>query len=380
MTPIEELNQLITLLRKYDLPLDSNLETAINQKMVNEGDEANESNLKLPSYTVNAKQNKYILHFCYCMLTNFQDALSDRDKTICEMHLFGDGRQKASEKYGLTEERIRQLFNRSIQRISKSFQKTMNELLDLRAENSELRRRIFLLENEIKKSNILGKVHSLEFEEKQLCHIAFVLLDTPIKNLQFSKRALNVLMANNVAVFREIPLLSLETIVHSPQCGRKTITELRQFLSKFSLDFGMSLEDVIFRLMKYKDEDIKSAFVDLPIYDKRKKTTSSIVEKEEEIVFWPDFYELPEPEEIKPNANDIVIPEEEKTIVLTKEIINAARTPNGGFTKSQLAAIGIAWPPPKDWSNKMIGTMISPSQLEKFKQIVYVSKDKIDKK
>lgn len=378
MTPIEELNMLLALLWKYDLPLDSDLETAINQKKVNEGGEANENSLKVPSNAVNAKQNRYILQFCYCMLTNFKDALSDRDRKICEMHLFGEGRLKASEKYDLTEERIRQLFNRSIQRISKSFQKTMNELLDLRADNSDLRRKIFLLENEIKKTNILEKVHFLEYEEKQLCNSAFVLLDTPIKNLQLSKRALNVLLANNVAVFREIPQLSLETLVHSPQCGRKTVTELRQFLSKFSLEFDMNYEDVVFRLMKYKDEDIKSAFVDLPSNrrKKRNKTISSIAEKEEEIVFWPDFYEIPESEEKKPNTNDIVIPEEEKTIVLTKEIIDSARTPNGGITKSQLAAIGIAWPPPKDWSHKMIGTMISPSQLEKFKQIVYVSKEK----
>ena len=207
------------------------------------------------------------------------------------MHLFGEGRLKAAEKYDLTEERVRQLYISSIQRISKSFQKTMQELLDLRADNSDLRRKIFLLENEIKKTKTLEKVNSLAYEEKQLCNSAYVLLDTPIKDLQFSKRALNVLMANKVSVFREIPQLSLETLVHSPQCGRKTVTELKQFLSKFSLDFDMNYKDVVFRLMKYKDEDIKSAFVDLPIDDKTKKTTSSIADKGEEIVFWPDNYE-----------------------------------------------------------------------------------------
>ena len=53
----------------------------------------------------------------------------------------------------------------------------------------------------------------------------------------------------------------------------------------------MKYKDVVFRLMKYKDEDIKSAFVDLPIDDNRKKTSSSIADKGEEIVFWPDNYE-----------------------------------------------------------------------------------------
>lgn len=65
---------------------------------------------------------------------------------------------------------------------------------------------------------------------------------------------------------------------------------------------------------------------------------------------------------------------EEPTIVLTKDIIEAARTPNGGFTKSQLAAIGIGWPPAEDWIEEKVGTMITPSQLSAFNRIEYVSK------
>ena len=65
---------------------------------------------------------------------------------------------------------------------------------------------------------------------------------------------------------------------------------------------------------------------------------------------------------------------ENTTIALTKDIIEAARTPNGGFTKSQLAAIGIGWPPPDDWIKKMLGTKITPSQLAEFNRIEYVAK------
>ncbi len=65
---------------------------------------------------------------------------------------------------------------------------------------------------------------------------------------------------------------------------------------------------------------------------------------------------------------------EEATIVLTKEIIEAARTPNGGFTRSQLAAIGIDWPAPQDWIEEKVGTMITPSQLAEFNRIEYVAK------
>ena len=64
----------------------------------------------------------------------------------------------------------------------------------------------------------------------------------------------------------------------------------------------------------------------------------------------------------------------EGSIILTREIIEAARTPNGGFTKSQLAAIGIEWPAPTDWIERKIGTKITESQLERFNHIEYVPK------
>lgn len=68
------------------------------------------------------------------------------------------------------------------------------------------------------------------------------------------------------------------------------------------------------------------------------------------------------------------IQEDIDTIVLTRELIEAARTPNGGFTKYQLAAIGIEWPPPVDWIEQMIGVTISSLQYREFCRIQYVSK------
>ena len=65
-----------------------------------------------------------------------------------------------------------------------------------------------------------------------------------------------------------------------------------------------------------------------------------------------------------------------ENVVLTRELIEAARTPNGGFTKSQLAAIGIEWPAPTDWIEETVGMKITKSQLERFNQIEYIAKPK----
>ena len=76
-----------------------------------------------------------------------------------------------------------------------------------------------------------------------------------------------------------------------------------------------------------------------------------------------------------PSAQDkIKFKEESATIELTRELIEAARTPNGGFTKSQLAVIGIEWPPQHNWIDDIVGTFITPKQLEEFNHIEYVTK------
>jgi RNA polymerase primary sigma factor len=74
------------------------------------------------------------------------------------------------------------------------------------------------------------------------------------------------------------------------------------------------------------------------------------------------------------------VEEETADIVLTHEIIESARTPNGGFTKSQLAALGLGWPPkPFNWEIEKVGMLITKSQLEQFKSIKYaVVEESID--
>ena len=39
---------------------------------------------------------------------------------------------------------------------------------------------------------------------------------------------------------------------------------------------------------------------------------------------------------------------------VTSEMIEAAKTPAGGWTKAQLAEWGVPWPPPKGWKAKLI--------------------------
>lgn len=106
----------------------------------------------------------------------------------------------------------------------------------------------------------------------------------------------------------------------------------------------------------------------------------AVNEKKDE---YPEVVEEPVTEEIRKNDETMRTPSnQEKTktevanIILTRKIIEDARTPNGGFTRSQLAAIGVEWPAPQDWIATKIGTLISEQQLEDFNRIEYTTANK----
>ena len=53
-------------------------------------------------------------------------------------------------------------------------------------------------------------------------------------------------------------------------------------------------------------------------------------------------------------------------IEVTHEYLNKHRTKKGAWTRKQLTALGIEWPPTQGWKDKVIGLTISPEQQAVF--------------
>ncbi len=53
-------------------------------------------------------------------------------------------------------------------------------------------------------------------------------------------------------------------------------------------------------------------------------------------------------------------------MILTNEIIKKAESRSGGFTRKQLSAIGIDWPPQRGWKSKSIGNDYREDQIKRF--------------
>lgn len=53
-------------------------------------------------------------------------------------------------------------------------------------------------------------------------------------------------------------------------------------------------------------------------------------------------------------------------MIVTKTWVHAHKTVRGGWTKKQLAVLGVPWPPPKGWLKAVVGTQITESQRIEF--------------
>ncbi len=51
---------------------------------------------------------------------------------------------------------------------------------------------------------------------------------------------------------------------------------------------------------------------------------------------------------------------------ITAELIEAARSERGGWSKAQLALLGVSWPPQAGWKATVIGRPISKGDADRF--------------
>ena len=66
-----------------------------------------------------------------------------------------------------------------------------------------------------------------------------------------------------------------------------------------------------------------------------------------------------------------------ETVELTDDLIEAAKSERGGWTRGQLECIGVAWPPPKGWKRLVIGRKIDKTSAERFVALKKIDPDQL---
>jgi len=57
---------------------------------------------------------------------------------------------------------------------------------------------------------------------------------------------------------------------------------------------------------------------------------------------------------------------DEDLMPITAELLNAGQSDRGGWSKAQLALVGVAWPPLPGWKLGAIGRLIRRADAERF--------------
>ncbi len=53
-------------------------------------------------------------------------------------------------------------------------------------------------------------------------------------------------------------------------------------------------------------------------------------------------------------------------VIVTDELIEAGKSERGGWSKAQLALLGVTWPPEFGWKNRVRGRAISKADADRF--------------
>lgn len=307
-------------------------------------------------------KNYDIKWFCLSALSCVEGKLANRSYQILYDTFNGISRKKIASDYGLTQERIRQITVKTIKQVKEILVEQRNKYEETQEENIKLRAQLNLLNEKITRlKEMIPAGVILQDNNDDIDTEIAKLLDIPIKDMKLSVRAFNILKLMDVHKFIDIPQIESDVrLLNVKNSGRKTVYEISSFLSDFHLTFGMSFREIVDTL-KLNDW-----------YAAKKKWLKEINKKNEYKEQKVLIHEETFCEEIQKEIEKEKPTESE--VVLTKDIIESARTPNGGFTQSQLEAIGVAWPPSQDWVEEVVGTTITPAQLEAFNHIEYVKK------
>jgi hypothetical protein len=51
---------------------------------------------------------------------------------------------------------------------------------------------------------------------------------------------------------------------------------------------------------------------------------------------------------------------------VTQDLLDRGKSPRGGWNRGQLAALGVAWPPPAGWQKLLCGRLVLAPDAERF--------------
>lgn len=157
------------------------------------------------------------------------EEVTHRMKTILQSLLMGDTFEEIGEYLGLTRERVRQLAEKAIRKAAH-----LIDLRTLKEENARLKQENETIRTQIRP--LLSLVDDGKTDD------VYALLVTPVNDLELSVRTLNCLKNFNLKTVGDIARMNKSTFMRIRNMGRKTITEVEDYLASVGLCFGYDVD------------------------------------------------------------------------------------------------------------------------------------------
>lgn len=163
------------------------------------------------------------------MLTH-KDCLVDREKRIVDIMCqerdhFGINMKDVAEDFLLTRERIRQIINKTMSKLTKRVSEREKDFKALQAHCDEL-------ESKMDATRAIEKFSRDIYEKK-------------IVDCELSVRTLKCLKKAGVDTVGDLVMHSKYDLLKYRNFGKKSLSELEEFMESFGLRFGMDIDEVV---------------------------------------------------------------------------------------------------------------------------------------
>ena len=190
-----------------------------------------------------------LIRLCTEALLSYGNELPEKELLITRQLIAGYPIQLVAEWHSISTERVRQLYERTIHHIKHNHTGLHKELVQLHNENAVLKEENLLLKNELASKLVTGYSNITD----ELC----ALLQTEISQIAISKRTCHILTKLGVEIFRQIPTLNIHDLWETPNCGKKTVSEIRRLLKGVNLSFDMTDTEVLEVLSRQDLETVR---------------------------------------------------------------------------------------------------------------------------
>ena len=191
--------------------------------------------------------------------------LNDRELAVMQTIIKTGSLEDAAKEHNVSRERIRQIYTRAIRRCNalSGVQERLQELNDLREENSTLKGEIRALERSLAEfTRLKALTEQMDEDERikafmekdSMCQI----FNTRIYDLDLSVRALNCLRAADIETIGDIVSKTKLQLMHLRNFGNRSVCEIEDLLNTMGLSFGMDVDSIYrqrYELLKAEENE-----------------------------------------------------------------------------------------------------------------------------